>query len=365
MTPKLSVIIPAYNVAGYLEKCLDSVLSQTFTDFEVILVDDGSTDETPAICDRYLQKDSRLIVVHKENEGVSVARNTGIEKARGEYFLFFDGDDFVEPYACEELYKLAKDKEVDTVIYGYHRFENGKIKETCRPIFEAGYYEGDAILTQLLPRFVGLSCDNINRWLKREEKALYVENPALWRTLVSSKVIKDNNIRFNRNLKVGEDTIFISEYLSFASRCYVHPKCYYYLVTRETSTIYNYEKNPIAKLDGKIKLLDARNELTEKIRKHCKFDIDAYWRGTVVMSCMELAFLLAKKHPEYGFHKRYRFFLDYVRIEDVKKTIRNFQLTIVPGIIVLPFLLLKWKLYLILFICVSMLHLVHYEFQRT
>lgn len=365
METKISIIIPAYNVAGYLEKCLDSILAQTFTEYEVILVDDGSTDNTPAICDEYAEKDSRIMVIHKENEGVSVARNTGINKAKGEYILFFDGDDFVEPYTCKELFQLAKEKKADTIIYGYHRFEKGKVKETCFPRFKEGIYEGEDILSQLIPRFIGISDKGINQWLRQEENALYVENPALWRTMVSSKVVKENQIQFHKNLKVGEDTIFISEYLSFASRCYVYKKCYYYLVTRETSTIYVYEKNPVAKLEGKIKLLDARNELTDKISKRRNFNIDSCWRGTVIMSAIELAFLMAKKHPKYRFLSRYKLFLKYVKIPDVQKTIKGFRLNIVPGIMVIPFLLLKWKMYFILFLCTWVLQLMHYEFQRS
>lgn len=365
METKLSIIIPAYNVSGYLEKCLDSILAQTFQEYEVILVDDGSTDETVEICDSYAKKDNRIQVIHKINEGVSVARNTGIEKAIGEYFLFFDGDDFVEPYACEELYQLAREKEVDTVIYGYHRYNQGKITETCYPIFREGIYTEKKILTYLLPRFVGISDDGINKWLKREENALYVENPALWRTMVSSQVIKKHQIRFNSNLKIGEDTIFITEYLSHAKRCYVHHKCYYYLVTRETSTIYVYEKNPLAKLEGKINLLEARSDLTKKIKLSCRFDIKKYWQGTVVLSGIELAFLLSKKHPVYGFMERYRFFKKYINLPDVRKLIKAFQLRAVPRIIVIPFLLLKWKLYYILFLCTSILNLMKYEFKRS
>lgn len=361
----LSIIIPAYNVAGYLEKCLDSILAQTFQDYEVILVDDGSTDQTPEISDRYAEVDRRITVIHKQNEGVSIARNTGIEIAKGEYILFFDGDDFVEPYTCEELYKLIKEKQADTIIYGYHRYKQGKVNETCLPIFPEGVYEGQAILNELVPHFIGLSYASINRWLCHEERALYVENPALWRVMVSSSIIKENNIKFNKNLKVGEDTIFISEYLSYTSKCYIYHKCYYYLVTRETSTIYTYEKNPMAKLNGKMKLLDARNKLTERILMRTNINIDNYWRGTVLMSVIEMAFLMSKKHPEYNFYKRYKMFLSYAKHPEVVKTIKGFKPVIKPGIMIIPFLFLKLHLYFVLFLCAAVLQLINYEFVRN
>ena len=116
MSPKISIIIPVYNVSGYLEGCLDSILAQTFQDYDVYVVDDGSTDETPAICDRYAAQSDKITVIHKKNEGVSVARNAAIEKAKGEYLLFFDGDDHVEPECLEELYQEAVSKEADSVI---------------------------------------------------------------------------------------------------------------------------------------------------------------------------------------------------------------------------------------------------------
>lgn len=364
MAESISIIIPVYNVAGYIETCLDSIMKQTFKNYEVIIVDDGSTDGTSDIIDQYASKYSNINVVHKKNEGVSVARNVGIDLAKGEYYLFFDGDDFVEPYCLEELYAVAKGKQADTVIYGYHRFEDGKIKETALPSFEQDLYENDAIMKGIFPRFIGISYDNLNGWIQNKENALFVENPALWRTMVSAEVIKKNHLYFDKRLKVGEDTLFISEYLTFAKRCYIQRKCYYYLVTRETSTIYVYEKKPLAKLDGKVKLLICRNELTDKINRRKKLKVKKLWGGTVVMSCMELAFLLAKKNPKYGYFKRYKLFLSYINEKLVQQTIKEFHLEMKLGIKMIPFLLLKMRLYFILFVAISMLQLVHYEFVR-
>ena len=97
-TPVLSIIVPVYNVEKYLARCIDSILAQTFTDFELILVDDGSTDNSGEICDEYAGKDPRIIVIHKENGGVSSARNHGLDIARGEYITFVDSDDQIGTY---------------------------------------------------------------------------------------------------------------------------------------------------------------------------------------------------------------------------------------------------------------------------
>lgn len=364
MCVKLSVVIPVFNIEDYIGKCLDSVLAQTYQNYEVIVVDDGSTDGTPDVCDEYARKDDRIRVIHKKNEGVSVARNTGIDIATGDYFLFFDGDDFMEPYTMEELCAVAMEKQADTVIYGYHRYEDGKVKETCYPRFEKEMYESEEIVQQVLPAFIGLSYSKINDWLNHKQDALYVENPALWRTMTSAKVIKENHIRFLPGLKVGEDTLFISAYLSYAKRCYVQQKCYYYLVTRETSTIFVYEKRPLQKLEGKKYQLSARVELTEDIKKRRNCDINQTWRGTIVMSAIEMAFLLSGNIPGYRYKERYQMYLSYARLPEVEKSAEEFELACKLQVKKIPFLLLKKKLYAVLFLATTVLHLVHYEFNR-
>ena len=108
-SPKISVIVPVYKAEAYLHRCVDSLLAQTFQDFEVLLVDDGSPDRSGEICDEYARKDSRVRVFHKENGGVSSARQYGMDHAQGEYTIHADPDDWVEPTMLEELYRKEKD----------------------------------------------------------------------------------------------------------------------------------------------------------------------------------------------------------------------------------------------------------------
>ncbi len=108
-TPLISVIVPVYRVEEYLERCVKSMLSQTYKNLEVILVDDGSPDQCPAICDACAEKDARVKVIHQENKGLSGARNAGIDAASGEYLAFVDSDDYVSPHFIEELYQLLQD----------------------------------------------------------------------------------------------------------------------------------------------------------------------------------------------------------------------------------------------------------------
>lgn len=105
--PKITVIVPVYNVAELLPRCIDSLLNQKFTDYELLLIDDGSTDGSGVICDEYVQKDNRLKVIHKQNEGVSKTRNRGIEESRGTWITFVDSDDYVTPDYLSDLYSCT------------------------------------------------------------------------------------------------------------------------------------------------------------------------------------------------------------------------------------------------------------------
>ena len=131
---KVSVIIPIYNVEPYLKKCIESVLRQDFSDYEVLLVDDGSTDSSPAICDEYAQTYPQVQVIHQENKGLGGARNTGIQAARGDYLLFLDSDDSLTPDALYSLYGTATENQADLVAFGMDFVdEQDQVLTTRRP----------------------------------------------------------------------------------------------------------------------------------------------------------------------------------------------------------------------------------------
>ncbi len=123
---KVSIIVPVYNIAEYLPKCVDSILNQSLMEIEIILVDDGSTDESGEICDRYESQDDRVRVIHKENEGLAEARNAGIAKAAGAYLGFVDGDDYIKPEMFEILYRACEEKGTKMAACDYAFEEGGK-----------------------------------------------------------------------------------------------------------------------------------------------------------------------------------------------------------------------------------------------
>lgn len=367
MEPKISIIIPAYNIESYIGKCLDSILNQDIdkSQIEIIVVDDGSTDKTPEITDSYASDYDYIKVIHKSNGGVSAARNDGIAAACGEYIFFFDGDDFQEKETCRELVDIADKNMADAVIYGYYRYENGEVYETCLPRFDKTIYIDDEVLKEVMPAFIGLSNQDVNNWIAGKPDSLYVENPALWRILCKRSVIVDNNLQFDTTLKVGEDTVFISDYLSCCKKVFIQQKCYYYLVTRETSAIYRYEREPFSKLEGKLKLNDARERLVNRIKERTGVDVTYTFAGTIVMSAVEVAFQLSGKNAKAGRSERYKGYRQFVDDKRVRELIAKFEIG--QGSIVkrVPFIFLKWNWFGLLFLATTMLHVIHYEFKRS
>lgn len=125
----ISVIVPVYNVAGYVDVCINSIISQTYRNLEILLVDDGSTDDSGSICDRYAEKDSRIVVLHKENGGLSDARNYALDRARGEMIAFVDGDDWIHPRMYEVMQNVMNETQSDLVTCGFERENKDFVKE--------------------------------------------------------------------------------------------------------------------------------------------------------------------------------------------------------------------------------------------
>ena len=184
-TPLISVIVPVYRVEEYLERCVKSILSQTYENLEVILVDDGSPDQCPAICDACAEKDARVKVIHQENKGLSGARNAGIDAASGEYLAFVDSDDYVSPHFIEELYQLLQDT---GCAIGQCRFSyvkgNGLVEEGDSAFC---IYRGESLMEQLYGP---------------EEKATCFV--VAWNKLYRAELFKETGIRYPEG-RIHED----------------------------------------------------------------------------------------------------------------------------------------------------------------
>lgn len=160
INPKISVIVPVYKAEHYLARCVDTLLAQTFDDFEVILVDDGSPDNSGAICDEYALKDKRVRVIHQPNAGVSMARQKGLDNARGEYVIHADPDDWVEPDMLKELYAKAKEEDADMVICDFYGHYGGKVVyERQQP----SSLDHNTVLCDLFKHLHGSCCNKLVR----------------------------------------------------------------------------------------------------------------------------------------------------------------------------------------------------------
>lgn len=197
--PKISVIIPVYKCEKYLKQCVDSVLAQTFEDFELILVDDGSPDGSPAICDTYVKADQRVAVIHKENGGVSSARNKGIEAATGEYIMFIDSDDYIDSEMLQLLYRQVKE-DADCIISGlrYVFEENGTQKEYCL-------------------RDIKFQTNEIDRVYEEIDRNFGFAAPVA--KLYKTAIIKSKAISYAEGFSILEDGSFVLEYLKHCSNC--------------------------------------------------------------------------------------------------------------------------------------------------
>lgn len=221
ITPLVSIIVPVYNAEKFIHKCIDSIRTQTYENFELILVDDGSTDNSGIICDEYAQKESRIITIHKPNNGVSSARNKGLDTATGEFITFIDSDDCINPQFLEKLLYNIADLTICSVITNLNR-EYSLINH----IYD-------------LPSESHIISTLVNN--------IFLKTP--WGKLFKREIIIKNNLRFDENIRYGEDTLFVLNYIKDIKNiaCISNPLYYYTEIEyhSEAITKYNLELREI------------------------------------------------------------------------------------------------------------------------
>ena len=216
VAPKISIIVPVYKVEKEIHRCVESIINQTFEDIEIILVDDGSPDKCPRICDEYANKDNRVKVIHKENGGLSDARNVGLLESSGEYVLFVDSDDYIDKYTCENFYYIIKD-DIDIVVGDAVRIEDGK---------------------ELLMRHTDIPADSAisgSDFLKVQLKSrkMYM---AAWFNLYNRRFLVNNNLFFKKGI-LHEDEQWTPRVFLKAERVkYVGLPFYSYVIRKNSIT---------------------------------------------------------------------------------------------------------------------------------
>lgn len=301
----VSILIPAYNTEKYVGDMLECCINQTYRNIEIIIVDDGSVDNTSNIIDHYANIDKRIKAFHIKNSGVSKARNLAIENATGSKIFMWDSDDIIELDAIEKCLNFAKKENVESVLYSFSDRVNG-VNVDVRNLKLKKKYMQDEIIDKLLPAFIGHSFDDVNNWIDgkvgmREGK----EHTALWRAMLDSKVIKENDLKFDSNMSLGEDTKFMNEYLLTTKSVGVLNECLYHLTLNENGLNHTSLKNSKKMVEDKIKIIRAKEEISKYVYKKYNVSIEKYWYGTIVFSCIQCALKCAKnKNNKYKENKK-------------------------------------------------------------
>lgn len=234
----ISVIVPAYNIAPYIERCVNSILNQTYSNLEILLVDDGSTDDTPAIVDRLAEKDCRIRVFHIENNGVSNARNTALDVAKGDYISIIDGDDWIEPTLFEDAIKAMNEHDADAFMFEY--YVDYETHKDAHSVNENLYGVIDS--------------------KKAIQYSIDVENRFAW-----SKIFKKSltdNIFFDTDIILGEDTLYICNVLANANKVVYSNKPYYHYIIREGSAVNSvFNRKKLSGMAAYQGVVDLCNEL--------------------------------------------------------------------------------------------------------
>ncbi|MCL2631614.1 MAG: glycosyltransferase [Coriobacteriia bacterium] len=235
--PTFSIIVPVYQVEDYLEECLDSILAQTFTDFELVCINDGSTDGSPAILERYAQADSRMTVVHQTNAGLSATRNRGINLATGHYLLFVDSDDLISPETCQILAETITSHQPDIITFGANLFP---------PVSQNPY-----LIEMLSPRnavYEGFT-----------PQLLFRENsqPFACRSAFRADFLSQNSICFDQSLAYGEDALFyFVAYPQSVKTVLLSDKLYNYRISRTGSLMTSREGTGTKRINDHIEIVN-------------------------------------------------------------------------------------------------------------
>lgn len=256
--PKISIIVPCWGVEKYIDRCVESLVSQTMTDIEIILVDDVSPDRVPQMCDQWALKDPRIKVIHKtKNEGLGLACNTGIEAATGKYIAFCDSDDWVDSVMYETMFKEAESHQADAVITGLKRVDaHGKSCGNIRHFDKYKFYEGSEEINELIADMIAASPE------RREDR--YIE-PSAKVILYNKATIDKYHLRFPSEREVpSEDLIFNLHFLCRSHKISILPQRFYNYritpgsITKDTSK-YLFESKDVALYNYLLRFCEEQN----------------------------------------------------------------------------------------------------------
>lgn len=253
MDYKVSVVVPIFNIFPYLEDCINSILEQTYDNIEIVLVDDGSTDDSGRLCEEYSEKYENIIVVHQVNAGLGMARNTGIRNAKGDYICFVDGDDYISKDHVSNLMSRIIQEGTDACYGGYQQQKGEVFIEQKNPL-SGLYLDKQRILHEFIPRMCG----------KLDYHCVDEVPMSVCMSIYSMQILKDNCLLFNSERKlISEDFVFNLDFLEHSNSISVSESCGYFYRNNEGSLTKKYLGDRLMKQIDFTKYIIAR---TKKIR---------------------------------------------------------------------------------------------------
>lgn len=305
MFPKISIVVPVYNSAKYLRECLDSICSQTFNDWEIVAIDDGSSDESPAILDEYACRDERIRVIHKQNGGVSEARNDGLAAAKGEYVLFVDSDDWIDKVSLQVYWDEACRSGADVVITDHWTWKENE-SEIEHRFFAQDFVTSEKLGIQDMQRMV-----LYRGYSPYPSSSCSYMFSALWSKLIRRQLLVENGIRFSKALKLYEDGLFALQVFQVAkSVCYKQIPTYHYRILN----------NSLCHINEQRLVTDSSNILKEVKafldRNQCIGALNGAFLARALFLTKKMALRsFFCKGAEGSFYRRYKAFKDVLLTE--------------------------------------------------
>ena len=315
--PKISLVAPVYGVENYIHQFLDSIRKQTFRDFEVILVDDGSKDRCPQILDEFAKEDARYRVIHQENGGVSKARNAGLEQVQGQYVYIADSDDWLEPTALEELWRAAEQTGAD-IIYGdwVREKKAGPQRLYC---FPHEFVTQDPATLQVLQ--FGVNSNNYRVKIRRPEfSEIRHLGGAPWRGMFKTAVIQENGLRYDPYVKgLGDDILFSLHLYEYVKKvAYVQKVIYHYRVV-EASYSHGFKANYLTLVAN---IFEKQEEFLQQYHKG-ELAWQAYYNRVLIYLLSGMQRYFRNSENKKTETERYQEFLDVIHSEPYRTAIRK------------------------------------------
>lgn len=345
--PKVSIIIPVYNVEKYIKRCVNSLLAQTLKDIEIILVDDESSDKSPELCDELASNDNRIKVIHKQNEGAGLSRNAALKIATGEYIGFVDSDDFVDPLMFETLYNTAEEFGSDLVLSGV-RFVDGNMFES----------KGDSVLKEY---FNGTTHFETTEQLNELRMGIVGAKPfepddskygmSIWKNLFRHSVIKENNLKFQSEREMlSEDALFMIDFIANTRKATGLKEVFYNYCRNGESISKSYKKDRFEK--SLVFVSETEKRFGDIDPKEYKIYIYRFWQAMCRVLCSQEIMHAKDQRVKYSVLKNR--LKDFLKHELTKEALKAYPLKTLPLKQRVFAVAMKYKMYAILKLLVGL-----------